>query len=75
MRRLTQYGTPRAILAELAARRFVDRRAMLRRAKELAGSNSAALMALKRLQDQGLVVCEFRLTPEGAKALAEGPKC
>lgn len=76
MPRLTWDGTPRAILAELEqVGGKALREDVIATAKDLAGSQSTAAMALKRLQEQGLVVCEFRLTPRGKKALQGASGC
>lgn len=70
MRRLSWSGTPRALLAELAERKgAMPRTAMLSRAREIAGTDSGAGMAIKRLMDLGYLVCEYRMTPEGEKVL------
>ena len=63
-------GTPWAVLDALR-KGPIPKREMVRQARRLAGSEHGGDVALLRLVESGLVVCEYRMTPEGAAALAK----
>jgi hypothetical protein len=66
--KLTAHSTTRRVLRKLAAG-AIERKALVDKARAIAGNEHSATVALLRLIEAGLVTLEYRITEEGARAL------